>query len=1088
MALSRVLCPVLVGRDAELSTVEDALLSALRGDGGVVMVGGEAGMGKTRLVRALAARANTLGCVVVSGACSEAELALPYLPFLEAIGNYLAKADLAPLRARLGPAAEELAQLFPQMGRPASAAGDAGQAKLRLFESMLLLLRDAAGSRALMLILEDLQWADPATRELLDYATRRLRSTNVLIVATYRTDEMHRRHALLPTIQGWRRSGQVEVVELKALDGQGIADMVCRIFDEATITDEFRDFLHDRSEGNPFVLEEMLRDAIDRGDVFRTETGWDRRPLAEMRIPPTVKEAILQRLERLAPQHVTVLSAASVVGRSFDLATVAAVTGIDGDSVLSALEGCAAAQLIEEEDQASGRYRFRHALTQEAVYEDMVGTRRRQLHSRVADHLASGGDRIAVDLANHLLLAGRYEEAVTMCVAAAGDAARQHAYRDAAELLERAAPHVGEPMRRAQMLCEAGTFYWQNAETANARRLLEQGIDDLEHGERHREAATHRLVLGRCLWELLRSDLAREQYERALKELEPAGPSEALAVAYIRIAGLDIFDDHYGPGLENAKHAAQVAEAAGSSMARAWSWNFMALGEIGLGEVTSGFRLLEDSFQAATTDGHQFQAGNAVYNAVWTAIELGAGERLDAWAARIEPVRAADPDSAPPYLAALLAINRGHLIDAIPLARLAVQRASEAGHQKQVWRSQILLAHALTECMRPEEAARVMPPISSRVEVQDANYHTTALVRFELARGNRRGAFEDAKTVPRDSCHLASPVHSVAEAADDPAWLRSFIEALPVRGEVRASPRMSTAKGWLALLEGRHRDALEALGSADADLRRGGLLLDAWHQGRGLARAEFHVGEVDAARLRLRGIVSEAESLGALLGAKLARETAESLGLEVGSMTDGAADAPTPPRIATGERMVTVLFADVRGYTQMAGRAAPAEVADRVAALHRWATQEVTRRQGLVDKFAGDAIMATFNISGQTVDHSLQALRAAIGIIDKAALAGLPVGAGLAVGPAVVGSLVDAANVSVLGDVTNLAARLQASSAAGEVTLSEEAFRRVRIWLDDQKMVARQVQLELKGFAEPVVAYQVKTAVGVLPAAGLGTA
>src|SRR5439155_2543081 len=258
MVLSRVLSPVLVGRDSELSTLEDALLASLRGDGGVVIVGGEAGMGKTRLVNTLAVRARRLGCVVLAGGCSEAELSLPYLPFLEAIGNYLANTDSHELARRLGPAADELAQLFPQLGRPSALSTDAAQAKMRLFESILILLRDAASQRALLLVLEDLQWADPATRELLDYATRRLRSTNVLIVATYRTDEMHRKHALLPTIQGWRRSGQVELVDLRPLTPQQVASMVCAIFEERSISDEFRDFLHERSEGNPFVLEEML--------------------------------------------------------------------------------------------------------------------------------------------------------------------------------------------------------------------------------------------------------------------------------------------------------------------------------------------------------------------------------------------------------------------------------------------------------------------------------------------------------------------------------------------------------------------------------------------------------------------------------------------------------------------------------------------------------------------------------------------------------------------------------------------------------------------------------------------------------------
>src|SRR2546425_12540403 len=429
MALARVLCEALVGRDAEISLLEDALLAALRGDGGVVIVGGEAGMGKTRVVSELATRARRSGCVVVSGACSEAELSLPYLPFLEAIGNHLAKEDVSALRERLGTAAGELAQLFPQMGSAAPAGNDAQQAKLRLFESILLLLRDAARSGALLLILEDLQWADPATRELLDYATRRLRSTNVLILATYRTDEMHRKHALLPTIEGWRRNGQVDLVDLKPLTPTQVADMVCAIFEERSISPEFRDFLHERSEGNPFVLEEMLRDAIDRGDIFRTEAGWDRKAVAEIRIPPNVRDTILQRLERLSREDVTVLSAASVMGRSFDIDSLAEVAQVDGNAVLSALEASVSAQLIEEEERRSGGYRFRHALTQEAIYDDLVVPRRQQLHSRVADVMKATPDHAAVDVANHLFMAGRNDEAVGMSVAAADAASKARAYR-----------------------------------------------------------------------------------------------------------------------------------------------------------------------------------------------------------------------------------------------------------------------------------------------------------------------------------------------------------------------------------------------------------------------------------------------------------------------------------------------------------------------------------------------------------------------------------------------------------------------------------------------------------------------------------
>jgi adenylate cyclase len=168
-----------------------------------------------------------------------------------------------------------------------------------------------------------------------------------------------------------------------------------------------------------------------------------------------------------------------------------------------------------------------------------------------------------------------------------------------------------------------------------------------------------------------------------------------------------------------------------------------------------------------------------------------------------------------------------------------------------------------------------------------------------------------------------------------------------------------------------------------------------------------------------------------------------------------------------------VLFADIRGYTELSGQSAPADIAGRIGSLQRWAVQEVARRNGIVDKFAGDAVMATFNVSGQSVDHTLQAFRAAVGIVDKASLAGLGVGAAVAVGPAVVGNLAESANVSVLGEVTNLAARLQAAAAAGEIMLSDEVYRRVREWLDGQHLQAERMELQLKGFSGPVFAYKV---------------
>src|SRR5437763_12882226 len=158
--VERALCPVLVGRAEELSILEDARLAANRGQGSVVALAGDAGLGKTRLATELEHRARAIGAEVLSGGCSEADLTLPYLPLLEAIGNYLAGADVDGVRARLGQSARELGQLFPQLGSGDISSQDveSAQAKLRLFEAMIALLRVPADDHGLLLVIEDIHW------------------------------------------------------------------------------------------------------------------------------------------------------------------------------------------------------------------------------------------------------------------------------------------------------------------------------------------------------------------------------------------------------------------------------------------------------------------------------------------------------------------------------------------------------------------------------------------------------------------------------------------------------------------------------------------------------------------------------------------------------------------------------------------------------------------------------------------------------------------------------------------------------------------------------------------------------------------
>jgi len=251
--------------------------------------------------------------------------------------------------------------------------------------------------------------------------------------------------------------------------------MIAAILDHDEIGPEFRDLMHARTEGNPFVLEEMLREAIDRGDVFRTAEGWDRRALAEVRIPETVRDTILLRFARLDPAEAQVLQAAAVLGRTFDYATLVAVADLPDATVQSALAIGVAQQMVEEIGSGQATYRWRHALTQEAIADEIVLPRRQEIHGRAAEVLSTAGAS-ALQVARHLLGAARFGEAVPACLDAAQEAEASFAFAEALEVLERALPHVHDPVERSRLLCRMGRVLWTDGKTAAAEAVLAEGI------------------------------------------------------------------------------------------------------------------------------------------------------------------------------------------------------------------------------------------------------------------------------------------------------------------------------------------------------------------------------------------------------------------------------------------------------------------------------------------------------------------------------------------------------------------------------------------------------------------------------------
>ena len=1082
--MDRVLCQTLVGREDELFCLEDALLAAHRGESRFVALGGEAGMGKTRLATELAKRARRLGWEVLSGGCSEAELPLPYLPLVEAIGNYLAVQDAERLSDSLGAARHELAQLFPQLADDALGApvGDPAQAKLRLFEAVVALVAMPARERGVLLIVEDIHWADAATRELLDHLARRLSGMRSMVLVTYRNDELDRRHPLAPVLQAWRRSRVVEVVTLSPLDEDELAVMIADILDDAVVGHDFRHLMFTRTEGNPFVVEEMLREAIDRGDVFRAGDGWERRSLEQLRIPETVRDTILLRFGRLDPGDGHVLEAAAVLGRTFDYPTLSAVAGEDDASVHQALAVGVVQQLLDEFDHSTATYRWRHALTQEAIADQVVMPRRQEIDSRAADAARAAGAP-PLRLARHLLGAGRFDEAVPVCIAAAKEAEATFAFTEAVQLLERALPHTHDPLQRARLLCRMGNALWMDGKPTPAAEVLDEGVAGLEEAGEELEAAPFRVVFSRCRWEQGRSADALESVQQAIQVLKRQGPSAELSMAYLRLAGLYKFNFDER-SLETAVKAMEVAEAAEADFERVWATSWLGFTLVDEGRHAEGQRLIDESFDEARRRGFSFIAHNIAYNDAWTRLHTltpGVGDRIDALAAEPGPAIVTDMVAVATSWALRV---RGQLLDAYR----QIHRTNASVSSKTRWRTSVEMAEVLVELGRLDEATAVLPPPSERVELQDIVYDAGPQIRLRLATGRIEEAVALSREIAQHADRLTGYPDTISLAAEAMVAATLLDEAqamVDTAREVAAgaeSPLLDEAQGRILLARGEAAEAARVFAGVATEANARGFRMSAWRARTCAGKAAAAAGDIAAAKLELAAVAAEAAEAGAELILRDVHRIAESAHITLPTLEAPPGEDDEPKLISAGERLVTGMFADVRGYTELATHTPPAELADQLGALHRWAAAEIGRHDGLVDKFAGDAVMATFNATSTRIDHTAQALEAAMALSGKAALLDLGLGVGIAVGPAVVARTVTGGNVSVLGETTNLAARLQTHAAAGDILLSNEAHRRVAGWLSERGMQAAEEMLTLKGFEQPQPAWRLRAAAGGSPA------
>lgn len=447
-----------VGRTREYAALRGFLDQAVAGEGRVVMLGGQPGVGKTRIATEIGAEASEKGYLTIAGNCYDRDDAVPFIPIVEILDDALARsATPEAFRGALGDDAAEVARLTPQLRRmfpdiPPPSEATPEQSRRALFSAIAKFLARLAENSPVLLILEDLHWADEGTLSLLTHLARSFRNLPVMIIGTFRDYELDSSGPLAQTLDDCTRLHLLERVDLQGLPPAAVSEMI-RTLSGQQPPSSLVDAIHSRTEGNPFFVEELYKHLNERGRLFDS-SGKFRSAFkpGDLDVPQSVRLVIQRRLARLGDETRKMLDTAAVIGRSFTFALLEASAKTDADPLLDSLEESEAAGLVSSSlEHLEALFQFSHELIRQVVLDDLSAARRQRFHLKVADaieglHDGSLEDKIN-DLAYHLWHAGAAADSartVECLMRAAKRAQEQSAYETALSHLSNALERLRE--------------------------------------------------------------------------------------------------------------------------------------------------------------------------------------------------------------------------------------------------------------------------------------------------------------------------------------------------------------------------------------------------------------------------------------------------------------------------------------------------------------------------------------------------------------------------------------------------------------------------------------------------------------------
>ena len=1089
---------VFVGRERELERLREAVDAALAGRGSLQLLVGEPGIGKTRGAEELATYARVSGARVYWGRCREDEGAPAYWPWVQAIRSYARDADPVALAWQLGAGAAEVAQLIPEVAEkldiePAKGT-DSEEARFRLFDSVTSLMLAAARDRPIVIVLDDLHWADEPSLLLLLFATRELASSGLLILGTYRDVELGRHHPLarvLGEISGIEGSERIPLRGLSV----GAVERYIEMTSGAPAPPGLAQAVQEQTDGNPFFVGEVVRLLASEGKL--THGG----SVADLQIPQGVREVVGRRLDRLSERTNEALRVAAVIGRDFEEELVWRVAELQPEELMAAAREAIAERLVT--DLGDRHYSFAHALVRDTLYEELSPPKRSALHERagLAIEAICGGnvDERLGELAHHFLEAaprGDLSKAIDYAQRAGEQDMEQLAYEDAVEVYASALEVLDLMERpdealRCSLLLSLGGAEAKSARVADAREAFERAA---ESARRLDDADS---LVGAVIGIAMMSDAGRLDekllalIDEALDRIGSERTARRAALLSAKSAEMYWVDNDIAESTRLVDEAIEIAREVDAPASLLPALQRKIFIPSGPGASRERLRLADEMLELGRATGNREAVLRAHGYRLWQFLELADMEAVDrelsTYARLAEELRMPEHS----WLTIALRGMRTLLDGDIDGAERLATEARHAGQRAEQPVAEQFYGIQMTQIRSMQgRAGELLPAVRDLAErfpgipAWRGGLITLAARSgdFELARRElERFAGDDFSAIPRDVNWVAGMSligEAIALVGDVDRAERAYDELLPYEGLVIVVARavgcngpVDRVLGLLAQVLGRLDDAERHLANsveiATGMGDRPGMALC------GLALAELLLtregdGDHEIALKLLPEVLGTAREMGARwIVDRALRDRLDAQGLtgvDVTTSIDDMVSAleeerPDMRAHAAPDGTVAILFSDIEDSTVLTEKLGDEQWLGVLREHNAIFREQISRHEGYEVKSQGDGFMLAFPDPCEALTCAIEVQRAFAERERDGAGESLRVRMGLHTGEVI------SEEGDYFGKNVILAARIAAQAVGGEILVSEELREAASrgngngLRFDDGR------ELELKGLA-----------------------